>query len=134
MAVLYSIYRDKREDSNHFYYGRSVVLNTVNTQDLAKRVQANCSMKYSDVIAVIAELVEVMGIELQNSNAVHLDGFGTFKIGLNTTGAPTAKEFTADNVKRCKIKFLPEGKKSLATKKMVRTFLDNVKLKKFGEE
>ena len=123
-----------REDSNHFYYGRPVVLNTINTAQLAKRVQQNCSMKYSDVIAVIAELVECMSIELQNSNSVHLDGFGTFKVGLNTTGAPTAKEFTTDCIKRVKVNFLPEGHVNSGSKKLVRTFLDNVKLKKYGEE
>lgn len=132
MSVLYSIYRDNRKESDRLYYGRAIHLNTLGTMDLADRVQQNCSMKKSDVLAVIQELVEVMKYELQNSNLVRLDGFGTFGIHIKTVGAPTADKFDAGtNIKGSKVNFLPAGQ--MRNGKMTRVFTDNVKYKKYGE-
>ncbi len=134
MAILYNIKRDNRENSQHYYYGRACILNTVDTQMLAERIQDKCTLTKTDIVAVIDALVGEMTFLLQNSNAVKLNGFGTFKIGIKTRGAKTAKEFTVtENVKGFRLNFLPEGHKSLATGKMTRTFLEGCTVKKYGE-
>ena len=85
------------------------MLNTVETKDLAARIQANCTVKKSDVLAVLDELVEVMKEELQNSNRVKLNGFGSFKLGLKTSPADTQMEFNvSQNVKGIHVNFQPE--------------------------
>lgn len=134
MAILTKIYRDNREQSQNLYYGRAVILNTLNTNDLAQIIQANCTVKKSDVVAVLTELVEVMTTQLQNSNAIKLDGFGTFKIGIKSAGATSAKEYSvADHIVGFRCNFTPEGKKDPATKKLKRCFLDGCKAKRYGE-
>ena len=60
MALLYKTYRDNRIDSDHLWYARAIQLNTINTAGLEDIIQRNCSMKRSDVLAVLTELVEVM--------------------------------------------------------------------------
>lgn len=135
MAILTKIYRDNREQSQNLYYGRAVILNTLHTADLARVMQNNCTVKKSDIIAVLDELVEVMTTQLQNSNAIHLDGFGTFKVGIKSAGATSEKEFScADHVLGFRINFMPEGHKDTATKKMKRTFLEGCKAKRYGEK
>ena len=132
MALLYKIVRDNRKNSTNLYYGRAVQINTIDTDGLADIIQRNCTLKKSDVIAVIAELVEVMTDQLQNSVTVKLDGFGSFKIGLKTVGADKPENFTISrNVKGLRVNFVSAGKKDQATNKVTRTFLGGATLQKY---
>jgi len=81
---------------------------------------------------VIAELVEVMTDQLQNSVTVKLDGFGTFKIGLKTVGADKPENFSISrNVSGLRVNFVSAGKKDVATNKVTRTFLGGASLQKY---
>ena len=49
--------------------------------------------------------------QLQDSKRVKLNGFGTFKIGLSSTGADKASDFSASkNIKGLHVLFQPEVK------------------------
>lgn len=111
MALLYRKYQNNNSRSNQYkkWYGKSVMLGTVETRQIAEIIQANCTVKKSDVLAVLDELVEVMKQKLQESYRVKLNGFGSFKLGLKTSPADTAKEFTPSaNVKDVHVNFQPE--------------------------
>lgn len=110
MAVKYKIYQNNRKGAfKGKWYARAVHEGTVTTDDLADIMQDNCTVKRSDILAVLSELVEVMSTQLQNSMRVKLDRFGTFKLGICTTPANTAKDFTAaNNVKSIHVLFQPE--------------------------
>lgn len=130
MAVHYRLYQNNNSKSEQYkkWYGRSVSLGTVTTYDLAADIEANCTVKRADILAVLSELVVSMKKELQNSLRVKLDGFGSFKIGLSTTGTDTAKEFNArHNVKGMRILFLPELRTD-ASGRRTRTFLDGCRV------
>lgn len=132
MPLLYKIVRDNRKNSTNLYYGKAVQLGIVDTDYIADIIQRNCSMKKSDVIAVIAELIEVMTDQLQNSMSVKLDGFGIFKIGLKTVGADKPENFSISrNVAGLRINFVSTGKKSPATNKVTRTFLGGATLQRY---
>ena len=132
MALLYKIVRDNRKNSGNLYYGRAVQIQTIGTDGLADIIQRNCTVKKSDVLAVINELVEVMTDQLQNSVTVKLDGFGTFKIGLKTVVADKAENFSiSSNVAGLRVNFISTGKKSQATNKIERTFLQGATLQKY---
>lgn len=111
MALMYRKYQNNNSRSGQYqkWYGKAVIINTVETKDLAAKIQANCTVKKSDVLAVLDELVEVMKDELQNSNRVKLNGFGSFKLGMKTTPADEARLFTvSNNVKDIHVNFQPE--------------------------
>lgn len=113
MAVFYKLYQDKRETSKFKgkWYARAVHTGTVDIDDLADEMQANCTVKRADIIAVLSELVETMKTHLQMSHRVKLDRLGTFKIGISTKPANEIKDFTAlDNVKSVHVLFQPETK------------------------
>ena len=132
MALLYKIVRDNRKNSGNLYYGRAVQIQTVDTNGLADIIQRNCTVKKSDVLAVINELVEVMTDQLQNSVTVKLDGFGSFKIGLKTVGADKPENFSISrNVSGMRVNFVSTGKKDQSTNKVVRTFLGGATLMKY---
>ena len=91
------------------WFGRSVVTNMIDTNGLAEIMQRNCTVKKSDILAVLAELVETMTDQLQQSVRVKLNGFGSFKIGIKSTGSDTVKDYSvAKNVKGLRVNFQPE--------------------------
>lgn len=125
MAVLYKLYQNNRKNSSTIgqWYARATMTNDVNLDKMADIIQRNCSMKKSDVLAVLTELVEVMQDELQASHRVKIDGFGSFKIGLRSKGAESAKQFSATkHITGLRVNFQPEVKTS-ADKTRKKTFL-----------
>ena len=129
MPVAYKIVKNNRKSSTTFgkFYGRAVVKDTVDTKLLADVIQRNCTVKRSDVMAILTELVEVMGDQLQAGNRVVLDGFGSFKIGLKTKPADKAEDFTASkNIKGMHVNFLPQTTIG-ADHSRQRTFLSGAK-------
>lgn len=129
MAVNYKIYKSTRRGATMGkYYGRAIHRETVTTKDLAQTMQANCTVKHSDIIAVLTELSEVVKAELQRGNRVKIEGLGTFKIGITTEGAESAKEFTAANIKGSHIIFMPELSVD-ANGKRVKSLLSGLRVK-----
>ena len=98
MAVIYKIYKNNNKKNAGFgkYYARAIHNGTANLDDISAIIERNCSMKKSDVKAVLTELVEVMTTHLQDSKRVKIDGLGTFKVGLRCKPAATAGEFNPD--------------------------------------
>ena len=110
MALLYRIkqFRDVLNQADK-WHAKAVMIGTSDTRDLASIIQRNCTVKKADVLAVLNELVEVMKDELQSSNRVKLDGFGTFKLTIEGTGVETLEDFNPNqNIKGVKVLFQPE--------------------------
>ena len=122
MAVNYKLYQSKINNAtNGMYYARAAHHDTVSIKELAQTMQANCTVKYADIVAVLAELSEVMRTELLRSNKVRIDGLGIFKVGLRSKGSKTIEEFNPQkNIIGTRILFFPEtasngvGKRSKA--------------------
>ena len=110
MPVYYRITQDNRKNSAHKgeYYGRAVYEGTVDEYDLAKAIEAKCTVHRADVVAVIIALIDEMTRALQSSQRVKLSGFGTFKMGMSTRPAKTIEKFTADNIRKLRVLFQPE--------------------------
>ena len=130
MSVYYRLHQDQSVGTKKSgkWYARMVPMATIDTRKLAEIIQRNCTVKKSDVLAVLDELVETMRDQLQDSKRVKLDGFGSFKIGLNSKGARTAKSFTvADHIEGMHIVFSPENTKDSAGNR-TKQFLQGVKV------
>ena len=117
MSVFFRLHQDQSTGTKRSgkWYARMVPTAVINTRQLAEIVQRNCTVKRSDVLAVIDELVDTMKDQMQDSKRVKLDGFGSFKIGIESKGAPTAAKFTvADHIKGLHVVFMPERTKDTA--------------------
>lgn len=131
MAVRYKLYQNTRKGSKNFnmWYARATMTGVVNLAQLAEQMQANCTVKKSDIMAVLTELVEEMKIALQDSKRVKIDGFGSFKVGIHSTGAESPKDYNVNkNIRSLSIKFQPESHIS-ADHKRTKTFLAGVTVK-----
>ena len=130
MAVFYRLMQNNNSESTGYkkWYGRAVSIGTVTTDDLADTIEANCTVKRADILAVLSELVVTMKAELQNSKRVKLDRFGSFKLGISTTGSADARDFgVKQNVKGVHVLFQPELRID-TTGRRARTFLDGCKV------
>ena len=96
MSVFFRLHQDKSVGTKRSgkWYARMVPMGVIDTRRLAEIIQRNCTVKKSDVMAVIEELVETMRDQMQDGKRVKLDGFGSFKIGLDCHGADSAKNFS----------------------------------------
>lgn len=115
MAVLYRLSKNNNQYNAGYgqWYAQSVMTETVDTDKLATIMQRNCTVKKSDILAVITELIETMQDQLQNSKRVKLNGFGSFKIGIENAhgGADSAGKFDArKSIKALHVLFQPEVK------------------------
>lgn len=130
MAVNYKIYKSTvNNQTNGKFYARASHRDTVTVKELAQTMQANCTVKYSDIVAVLTELSEVMRAELQRGNRVKLDGIGSFKIGIRSKGAKSIKEFNPqENIIGTRVIFLPECTGS-ATGKRMNVMLSGLKIR-----
>ena len=135
MSVLYRLHQDQSVGTKRSgkWYARMVPIGMIDTRGLAEIIQRNCTVKRSDVMAVLEELVDTMRDQLQDSKRVKLDGFGSFKIGISSKGARSAKAFTvADNIKGMHIVFTPERSTDAAGNR-VKQFLHGVKVEELPE-
>ena len=111
MSVFYRLHQDQSTGTKRSgkWYARAVPMACIGTRQLAEIIQRNCTVKKSDVMAVLEELVEVMKDQMQDSKRVKLDGFGSFKIGIESKGAQTAAKYSvAEHVTGLHVVFMPE--------------------------
>ena len=111
MSIHYRLHQNKSVGTNLSgkWYARMVPMGTTHTRELAELIQRNCTVKKADVLAVLEELVETMRDQMQLGQRVKLDGFGSFKIGLQCKGAATSDDFcVSKNVTGLRVVFSPE--------------------------
>ena len=111
MSVFYRLHQDQSVGTKRSgkWYARMVPTSVINTRQLAEIMQRNCTVKKADILAVLDELVETMRDQLQDSKRVKLDGFGSFKIGIESKGAQTAGKYSvSEHVKGLHVVFMPE--------------------------
>ena len=130
MAVNYKLYQCNREGKfKGKWYARAVQTGVVGTDDLAEVMQRNCTLKKSDIKAVLTELVEVLQDELQNSKRVRLEGLGSFKLGISSLAAETAKDYVpAKHVKGIHVLFMPETKVDAGSRKRSKVLVNGARL------
>ena len=135
IMIFYKLRKNNNEKSDQFgkIYGRAVSTQMTDTETIAERIQRNCSVKRSDVKAVLTELSEVVSDELKSSHSVRIDGLGIFKVGLVTKPADKEEDFKVQtNVTDMRINFLPELKRQ-PDGKSLKSLLRDAKVQKLSD-
>jgi len=110
--LYYKMYQVKGEvgKASGKWFARSVTSGTLETVDIADHIQSNCTVKYSDVIAVLRELAEVLKEKMQEGYSVHLDNIGYMKMGISSKCVDTLDEFDqSKHMRKPRIIFTPES-------------------------
>mgnify|MGYP000266000515 FL=1 len=133
MSVKYRKVVNNRKNSKTKgkVYGRAVVDGVIDTKEIAGKISKRCTLTEPDIIAVINALETEIGYGLADGKRVVLDGFGSFKVGLTSTPADSAKKFTSANIKGMHVIFLPATE--MEQGKRVKNMLKGVKAEEMTE-
>jgi predicted histone-like DNA-binding protein len=125
--IFYKLIQNKNEEMPKAYqkwYARPVVTETIDLDYIAERIQRSSTAKKSDAKAVLTEMVEVITDALQSSQRVHIDGFGSFKVGISSRGADSEEDYSAaEHVRGRRIIFQPETQTDPSTRKRSKKML-----------
>ncbi|MBR1484564.1 MAG: HU family DNA-binding protein [Prevotella sp.] len=112
MSIFIRLRKDKMgaQAKHHKYYAHTVTTGDVTTEELAEKLQQNTTFSRGEVRGLIDDLVREMKWQLSNGHVVCLDGFGRFRLSVESEGAETPADFDIQHdIKRVKCKFLPAG-------------------------
>ena len=111
MAQKVQKYMNTNELSKNFgkYYLRPVYDDRfVTTGVLADFIQTQCTVKRSDIKAVLDELGAAFKHYFELGQKIKLDGIGIFKVGVSSACSDTEAGCTAALVKKARVNFQPE--------------------------
>ena len=108
----YKIIKESKPNLKNYgrYKAVAVHYQTVDTARLCREIQDNCSLKRSDVKAVLAELSELLVRHLQDGHRVRLDGVGLLKLEIESDKVDKPGDFVAEkHIRGVRLHFLPES-------------------------
>lgn len=88
MPVIYKGFQSvlKNKAEKRLFYPRVVLTGNVTTDQIAKEIAEYCSLTPGDAKNTIDNLVKVLTTHLQASESVTLNGLGTFRLSMKSTG------------------------------------------------
>ncbi|MBQ8701920.1 MAG: HU family DNA-binding protein [Prevotella sp.] len=139
--MKYTIYQNKssRDKVANLWFARADIdKEAVTPEQIEELVQRNCSMKASDVSAVLKELSEVLADKLKEGKRVVVKGIGSFKLGLTSTGAESLAKFDVKkNITGAHVIFIADKTYNGATGTYINNLTNGVKFteaKKYAVE
>ena len=130
MPVPYKLYKNTRAGSKTEgkWYARATHYSILDTDKLASQIESATTLTKPDIVACLAAFLQYIRDGLRAGQRVKLDKFGSFKVGMKTTPADTAKDFSATtNVKSVHVIFQPAVEVS-ADGKRTKSLLSGVKV------
>ena len=121
----------KNSPTKGMIYGRAVVNKVVHTRAIAKKITERCTVTEPDILAVINALMTEISANIADGNKVVLDEFGSFKLGIRTSPAESAKKFTSANIKAMYIIYSPYS--VMDQGKRVKPMLSGIKMEEMTE-
>lgn len=99
MAIRYKLVQNKISGHDCYgkFYARSIKSGEIGIKEIERIIEQNCSLKRSDVRAVLTELVDTIKEKLQDGFTVNLDEMGRFSLGMKSDGVYREADF---NVKK----------------------------------
>lgn len=121
----------KNSPTRGMIYGRAVVNRVVHTSAIAKKITERCTVTEPDILAVINALMTEISANISEGNKVVLDNFGSFKLGIRTSPAESAKKFTSANIKNMYVIYSPYT--VMDQGKRVKPMLSGIKMEELTE-
>ena len=109
--IKYNLITRKNPLTKEFlYYANAVPVTPVMLDQIAEEISSQCTLTAHDIKAVISALEEVTFKHLRNGNSVRLGDLGSFHARLASKGATTEENFTAENFRGIRVRFMPSSK------------------------
>ena len=93
------------------YVARAVHNEVVDTEQIATKIQENCTLKRSDVLAVLSELEDVLCQYLKDGKIVRLNHLGRLKLEIEGKPVSRPEEFDpVKHIRAVRLHFIPESR------------------------
>lgn len=90
------------------WYANAKADGELSFRELSKEIsQGSTTVSDTDVMAVLNDLIKVLGRNLGNGKIVRFGDFGSFQLTISSEGAETEQAFNAKLIKSAKIQFRP---------------------------
>ena len=111
MALLYNIVRrESPMDGAGRYYAQRVSAGVCTLADIAKEISEYAGQSEGTVYGLLVDLNNEMVTQLLNSYGIEMGNIGKLKLKFVHNGTvDTVDEVTADNVKECRIHYVPSA-------------------------
>lgn len=120
------------KDGKKLFYPYVVLTGNVNTNKIAEEIAELSSLSPGDAKNVLYNLVTVMTRHLQSSESVTLDGFGTFRLTMKSTGKGVeTKDKVSATQANLMVRFLPASTRNLDKTVATRSLVTGVKCVRF---
>ena len=105
-----SYYKWQHNEKLGVYFPQAVVQGEpVSTKKLAERLARISTVSLADVLAVLAEMPGVLSDYMSQGKSVRLDGLGTFRYTLETTGVQNEEDRDFQKqLKAVRVSFVPQ--------------------------
>jgi predicted histone-like DNA-binding protein len=115
------------------FYANAVNEGKFALRDFAKEIEGRSSLARGDILNVLENFLDELPTFLKLGYSVQLGDFATLRLNLQSEGAPTAEEFTADLIKGVKDIFTSSVELKVALKNIHFDRLHIAELEKSGE-
>ena len=113
IPMLVDLYKNTNTSSRTYgqYYGRVFPRDGLNLKGFAKHLAEHGKLAtYEMMVVVLQNMVDCMRHLLLEGVPIKLEGLGTFRAGIEGTGADSIEAYRTDvNIKGIRINFNPEG-------------------------
>lgn len=93
------------------YVARAFHGQVMDTEAIAGIIQQNCTLKRSDVLAVLSELEDVLQWTLKNGDIVKLNHLGRLKLEIEGRPVDNPADFDpADHIRGVRLHLIPESR------------------------
>lgn len=105
-----AFYKKQFNEKTGVYFPQAITVgNPVETREVAERLAQISTVSKSDVAAVLGDLASVLADFMKQGKSVRLDGLGTFRLTLDTTGVKDEADFDFQKqVKAVRVQFTPQ--------------------------
>ena len=134
MPVIYKGFKSvlKNKEGKQLFYPRVVLTGNVGTDQIAREIADYCSLTPGDTKNTIDNIVKVLTTPLQASESVTLDGLGSFRMAMKSTGKGVATEDAVSATQATlTIRFQPAVKRNLDRTVATRAMVTGVKCVRF---
>ena len=110
MPLNYSIAmlaNPREKNDPHKAYAKAQLNGEMSLKELSKEVASKSTVHSADVYAVLIATTESMLAALKAGKQVDFGELGKFRLQINSKGAITAEDFSADNITGVTIQYVP---------------------------
>ena len=109
--LKYSLISRKNPVTKEFaFHSNLAPVTPIKLNELAQDVSDACTLTVHDIKAVVSALEERIYKALRNGQSVRLGDLGSFRPTVKSASAATEEDFTMENIRGIKVRFVPSSK------------------------